>query len=109
MNMSSYKCHNSNTSEFKQVSSLSSLLKLVGEESRLKILCLLRQGEHCVCEMLEHFEMSQSLVSHHLSDLKDANLIRDQKKGRRVYYSLTKKGAIIINLLFTIPIKENTL
>jgi len=92
--------------EFKQIANLSSLLKLVGEESRLKILCLLRQEEHCVCEMLEHFDMSQSLVSHHLSDLKDAGLIQDRKKGRRVFYSLTKKGQKITDQVFALG-KEN--
>lgn len=102
MNMSSYKCCQPNTTEFKQILNLSSLLKLVGEESRLKILCLLRQGEHCVCEMLEHFDMSQSLVSHHLSDLKDAGLITDRKDGRQVFYSLTEKGQKVTNSIFSL-------
>ena len=102
MNMSSYNCCNLNTSEFKQISNLSFLLKLVGEESRLKLLCLMRQGEHCVCEMLEHFDMSQSLVSHHLADLKDAGLIQDRKKGRQVFYSLTTRGIKITNNIFSL-------
>ena len=102
MNMSSYNCCQPNTNEFKQVSELSILLKLVGEESRLKLLCLLRQGEHCVHEMLEHFDMSQSLVSHHLSDLKEVDLITDRKDGRQVFYSLTEKGQKIINNIFSL-------
>jgi len=100
MNMSSYNCCQPKTDEFNKVDSLSSLLKLIGEESRLKILCLLRQGEHCVCEILEHFDMSQSLTSHHLSDLKDADLIADRKEGRQVFYSLTKKGQKVTNSIF---------
>lgn len=100
--MSSYNCCNPSTSEFKQISNLSSLLKLVGEERRLKLLCLLRQGEHCVCEMLEHFDMSQSLVSHHLSDLKDAGLIQDRKEGRQVFYSLTTQGKKVTNNIFSL-------
>lgn len=102
MNMCSYNCCQPNTNEFKEVSELSNLLKLVGEESRLKLLCLLRQGEHCVCEILEHFDMSQSLVSHHLADLKGANLITDRKNGRQVFYSLTKKGQKITNNIFSL-------
>ena len=102
MNMSSYKCCQPNTSEFKQISNLSSLLKLVGEENRLKLLCLIRQGEHCVCEMLEHFDMSQSLVSHHLSDLKDAGLIQDRKEGRQVFYSLTTEGKEVTKNIFSL-------
>lgn len=100
MNMNSYRCCLPNSSEFKSVVSLSYLLKLVAEESRLKLLCILRQGEHCVCELMDHVDMSQSLISHHLRDLKDANVVVDQKRGLRVYYSLTDKGKKVTNLLF---------
>jgi len=72
----------------------------VSEESRLKLLCILKKEKHCVCEIMEHINLSQSLISHHLRDLKDAGIVTDEKKGLRVYYSLTKKGKNIINLLF---------
>jgi len=72
----------------------------VSEESRLKLLCILKKGKHCVCELMEHINLSQSLISHHLKDLKDAGIVTDEKKGLRVYYSLSKKGKRIINLLF---------
>ncbi len=100
MNMGSYSCCIVNKQEYKQVSSLSSLLKLVGEESRLKILCILKQGQHCVCELIEHTKLSQSLISHHLKDLKNAGLIKDEKKEQWVYYSLTKEGEKVSDLLF---------
>lgn len=103
MNVSSYSCCSPSGKESKQVALLSSLLKLVSEESRLKLLCILRNGEHCVCELMEHVEMSQSLISHHLKDLKDAGVVTDKKRGLRVYYSLTDKGKHITNLLFQIP------
>lgn len=100
--MNSYSCCSSKSDESKQVTKLSSLLKVVSEESRLKILCILHRGNHCVCEMMEHVNLSQSLISHHLKDLKDLDIVTDEKKGLRVYYSLTKKGEHIINLLFKI-------
>lgn len=102
MNMGSYNCCVPETDEFNKVESLSNLLKLVGEESRLKLLCLLRQGEHCVCEMLEHFEMSQSLISHHLSDLKEAGLVFDRREGRQIFYSLTSEGKQVTNTIFSL-------
>jgi len=102
MNMSSYKCCSSKRKESKQISSLSSLLKIVSDESRLKLLCILQKGSHCVCELMEHIDYSQSLISHHLRDLKEANIVIDEKKGLRVYYSLTKKGKHIINSLFNL-------
>jgi len=103
--MRSYRCSSSSKSESKKVASLSELLKLVSEESRLKLLCILRQGEHCVCELSEHVKLSQSLISHHLSDLKEAGVVKDEKRGLYVYYSLTEEGKRITDLLFSIPKK----
>lgn len=103
--MSSYNCCNTNTKEFKEVADLSQLLKLIGEENRLKLLCTLLQGEYCVCELLESFEMSQSLVSHHLADLKEAGLVKSVKRGRRVYYSLTHSGEKIVKTIFSFKLK----
>lgn len=100
--MGSYSCCTPHKEEFKQITLLSSLLILVGEESRLKILCILKQGQHCVCEIEEHLNLSQSLISHHLKDLKTAGLINDKKKKQWVYYSLTDKGKYITKLLFSI-------
>ena len=70
------------------------------------MLCILRQGERCVCEIMENVKMSQSLVSHHLSDLKKAGIVVDDKRGLRVYYSLTNKGRQITNLIFQILREE---
>lgn len=106
MNMSSCSCYSPSSRESKQIVSLSNLLKLVSEESRLKLLCILRNGEHCVCELMKHDKMSQSLISHHLKDLKKAGIVMDEKRGLRVYYWLTDKGKYITNLLFSITQKE---
>jgi len=106
MNMRSLRCCSPSSTESKQVTKLASILKLVSEESRLKILCILRQKDHCVCELMEHLNMSQSLISHHLRDLKDADIVVDNKQGLRVYYSLTDEGKRITDLLFKIPEKE---
>jgi ArsR family transcriptional regulator, arsenate/arsenite/antimonite-responsive transcriptional repressor len=103
MNMSSYSCCSPVTRESKQVAGLSSLLKVFSEESRLKLLCILRQGKHCVCDMMEHVDLSQSLISHHLRDLKDAGIVTSDKQGLRVWYSLTDKGKFITDFLFQIP------
>jgi ArsR family transcriptional regulator, arsenate/arsenite/antimonite-responsive transcriptional repressor len=102
MNMGSYSCCTPDKNIYKQVHVLSSLLKLVGEPSRLKILCILKQGQHCVCDIKKHVNQSQSLISHHLKDLKEAELVTDEKKGLWSHYSLTKKGHMIVDLLFSI-------
>lgn len=102
MNMNSYNCCLTSTDEVKKLDKLSSLLGLVTEKSRLKILCLLMNKTHCVCELIDHTKQSQSLVSHHLMDLKKAGIVSFKKNGRRVDYSLTEKGKKITNLLFSI-------
>jgi ArsR family transcriptional regulator, arsenate/arsenite/antimonite-responsive transcriptional repressor len=102
MNMSSYSCCSSKSDGAKKISSLTLLLRIISEENRLKILCILLEKSHCVCEIMEHVKLSQSLISHHLKDLKEAGIVTDKKTGLRVYYSLTKKGKHIINSLFKI-------
>lgn len=99
MNVGSYSCCCPNRSEFKRITSLSSLLKIVAERNRLKLLCILKNEEHCVCEIMEHLDLTQSLISHHLADLKTAGLVIDEKRGQRVYYQLTKLGSKIMALL----------
>jgi len=100
--MCSYCCCKPSSSQAKKVTALSSVLKIVAEESRLKLLCILGSGEHCVCQIMEHVDLSQSLISHHLKDLKKAGVISDEKRGLYVYYSLTKEGRRITDLLFQI-------
>ena len=102
--MRSYKCASSNLPEAKQIKNLSTLLKIVSEKNRLELLCILKQGEQCVCEIMKRVDMSQSLVSHHLKDLKDIDVVTDEKRGLYVFYSLTAKGKNITDLLFKIKL-----
>lgn len=99
MNMRSYKCCDLDKKYLQRTIYLSSLLKILAEGNRLRLLCILKQRTHCVCNLIKHFNLSQSLISHHLADLKKAGLVKDKKRGQRVYYSLTDKGKKITNLL----------
>ena len=65
-------------------------LKIIAEENRLKILCILRDGEKCVCDIWQYLELPQNLTSHHLKILKDFDLISSKKDGLKVFYSLNK-------------------
>jgi ArsR family transcriptional regulator len=60
----------------------------LADETRLKIIDRLRDGEECVCNLTGPLGMRQSLLSFHLRTLKEAGLITDRKQGRWVYYSL---------------------
>ncbi len=56
---------------------------------RLKILRKLRDGPCCVCKIIPNVGAEQSNVSHHLAILKNAGIVRCQKKGLEVWYEVT--------------------
>jgi len=64
------------------------LLKGFADHTRLHILCLLRDQEVCVHDIVEALDMSQSAISHQLRVLRDARLVSHQREGRHVYYRL---------------------
>jgi ArsR family transcriptional regulator len=64
----------------------------LGDEKRLRILDILRDGEHCVCDLTEALDVGQSLLSFHLKTLKDAGLVSDRREGRWVHYSLVTEA-----------------
>lgn len=99
MNMSSYHCCPDLEKKLTRIHMISKIIKIFAEESRLKLLCVLFQGKHCVFEIMRHVKMSQSLISHHLKDLKEAKLVTKKKRGSKVYYSLTPRGKYITDLL----------
>ncbi|GMV03813.1 MAG: hypothetical protein AMXMBFR53_00950 [Gemmatimonadota bacterium] len=60
----------------------------VAEETRLRIVQLLADGERCVCELQADLDAGQSRLSFHLKKLKDAGVVSDRRDGRWVHYSL---------------------
>ena len=87
--------------KFTTIKKMESLLETASDATRLKIMFALLDDDECECEeslncMIEkcvndiafEIEASQSLVSHQLKVLKDADLVRTRKEGTRVYYSL---------------------
>ena len=66
---------------------LAETFKVLGDETRVKILYALSQREHCVQELVEILGMTPSAVSHQLRRLRDKNLVRYRKEGKMVYYS----------------------
>ncbi len=64
------------------------VFKALSDETRLRILKLLEQGELCVCDIVAAFDMIQPKVSFHLAVLKEAGLIKDRKQGKWVHYKI---------------------
>ena len=65
------------------------IFKALAEETRLRILALLLEGELCVCEIIAALELPQSTISRHLAYLRNHGWIRDRRQGAWMYYRMT--------------------
>jgi DNA-binding transcriptional ArsR family regulator len=71
---------------------LNKFFKALSDETRRSILVLLERRERTVGEIVRNFELSQPTISRHLSVLKDADLVVDQRRGQHVIYSLNSES-----------------
>lgn len=63
-------------------------MKALSDPIRREILNLLKQGRMSAGDIVDHFEVTGASISRHLSVLKDADLIRDKREGKYIYYEL---------------------
>jgi len=68
------------------------LFRALSDPTRLRLLLLLREGEICVCHLVSTLELSQPLISKHLSALRQAGLVNSRKDGLWRHYSLAEAG-----------------
>jgi ArsR family transcriptional regulator len=68
------------------------LFKALADATRLKIMMLLDIREMCVCEIMVALGLTQPTASHHLGILESADLIKDRREGKWVFYSLANKS-----------------
>ena len=80
-----------------QVLDLSELFKVLGDPTRIRILCALLNGELCVCDIAELLDYTQSAISHQLKILKNAKLVKSRRDGKQIIYALDDEhvGSII--------------
>ena len=69
-------------------SRLAAFFKNFGDTTRIKILTALDREPLCVCEISQLLSMTDSAVSHQLKILRDADLIRSERRGKHIFYSL---------------------
>ena len=67
---------------------LQNTLKALSDPIRREILNLLKQGRMSAGDIVERFEVTGASISRHLSVLKEADLIRDKREGKYIYYEL---------------------
>lgn len=89
-NFMKFSCHKTKKSKT-DLEQIAEYLKVIAESNRLKILCILRKQEKCVCEIWQFLNLPQNLISHHLKILKDFGLIGSRKESTKVFYFLNKK------------------
>ncbi|MGM9647484.1 MAG: autorepressor SdpR family transcription factor [Eubacteriales bacterium] len=76
-------------------------LRALADPTRRAILKLLQSGTLSAGEISEHFDITGAAISCHLSVLKDADLIRDRREGRFIYYELNTSVLEEIMLFLT--------
>ena len=78
------------------LSRLSSLLGLMADPNRLRIVAALDTVELCVCDLSATIGISESAVSHQLRQMRELDVVRARRDGRRVFYSLTDEHVMSI-------------
>ncbi|MEM4364238.1 MAG: metalloregulator ArsR/SmtB family transcription factor [Candidatus Diapherotrites archaeon] len=83
------------------------ILKALADETRLKILELLLDGEKCVCEIFPKVNRTQSTVSIQLGKLEKAGLIESRREGKKIFYKI--KYLAICDMFKALGCKKGTL
>jgi len=85
---------------------LAKFMRIVGDDNRLRILCLLQGGERCVCEIHPNLGLAQNLVSSHLKVMLDFGLLKNRQEWKRNYYSINQATFKKYNLLLSNLLKN---
>src|SRR3989339_1071239 len=86
-----FKCCAKNSGEAENIGKTYAFLRAIADPNRLKILCVLKSGSKCVCEIVPAVGISDKLASHHLKQLKNVGLLAEKREGTFIRYSLDKK------------------
>lgn len=92
-----------NRPDDEELINLSELFKILGDLTRIKIIWTLDNNEMCVCDIANVLNMTKSSISHQLSILKNAGIVRYRKSGKEVYYTLDDEH---INKLYEIGLEH---
>jgi ArsR family transcriptional regulator len=84
----------------RDIADLYDVIKVLCDMNRLKIICLLFEGEKCVCDIEHQLLISQPLASHHLGVLRESGLVEVRREATWSYYSLNRESIENLNHLF---------
>ncbi|MCT2535990.1 metalloregulator ArsR/SmtB family transcription factor [Aquibacillus koreensis] len=88
------------------------ILKLLGDKTRLTMVKILDNHDCCVCEFVEIFKTSQPSISQHLRKLRDVGLVREERRGQWIFYSINKTSdyyAFMQQILQQLPDQDHKL
>lgn len=95
-----------------EIDKVAIILKLLGDKTRLTMVKILDSYECCVCEFVEIFNTSQPSISQHLRKLRDVGLVKEERRGQWIFYSINKMNEyypFIQQLLYQLPSQEHKL
>lgn len=91
------------------LASAAPVFKALCDDTRLRVVELLADGEHCVCDLQSALNIAQPLLSFHLRVLRDAGVVADRRAGRWSYYSLRPESlAALEHLVSTARARAQT-
>ncbi len=82
--------------QMKLLTELADFFKVMGDNTRIRLLWALEESEMCVSDLSVLLNMTKSAVSHQLKILRTAKLVRAQKNGKNVYYFLDDQHVKIV-------------
>ena len=89
-----------------EIEKVATVLKLLGDKTRLTMVKMLDTNDYCVCEFVGIFKVSQPAISQHVRKLKDLGIVTEARRGQWIIYSLNKESdyyPLITDLLEHLP------
>jgi DNA-binding transcriptional ArsR family regulator len=80
-----------------KITEAAKLMEMLSQPVRLRLLCILLEGEQSVLSLAASAKLSQPAMSHHLKKLRDTDLVVTRREGQTIYYSL--KGTEVAQVL----------
>lgn len=86
---------------------ISDFFKVLSDSTRIKIINLLDNNKLCVCDISAALKMTKSAISHQLKNLREMNLVKAEKVGKEVWYSLADDHIKMVFDISTEHVLEN--
>ncbi|WP_026907991.1 ArsR/SmtB family transcription factor [Paucisalibacillus globulus] len=95
-----------------EIEKAATIFKLFGDKTRLTMMKILDKHDCCVCELVEIFKTSQPAISQHLRKLRDLGLVKEERRGQWIFYSINKRNEyypFIQQILEQLPSQDDKL